>query len=82
MTMCEVHTILFREVRNMLEEYCAGKIRIFDTLIPRCTKVGRANLSCLPIAAYDPNCAAGKAYANLAKEVAGYADSSSETATA
>lgn len=69
LTMCEPHTILYREVKNMLDEFCSGKIRIFNTHIPRSTRVGRANLSCMPVAKYDPKCTAALAYANLAKEV-------------
>jgi chromosome partitioning protein len=78
LTMCEPGTILFREVRDMLDEFCAGKLRVFDTAIPRTTKVGRANFYSVPIAEFDPKCRAAAAYAELAKEVTGCAADQTE----
>lgn len=69
LTMCELQTVLFREVKSMVDEYCCSKMRVFESMIPRTTKVGRANLCCLPIAEYDPRSSAGSAYFSLAKEV-------------
>jgi len=72
MTMCEAHTILYREVREILEECVSDKIKIFDSIIPRTTKVGRANMRCVPIVEFEANNPASVAYTNLAKEVVKY----------
>ena len=78
-TMCEVHTILFREVMEMIHNCASGKVRIFDSIIPRTTKIGRANMHGIPIAEFEARNSAALAYMNLAEEVLIHDRESSKT---
>ena len=68
-TICDERTILFREVKNLLDEHYTGKIKIFDTRIPNTIKVGEANYYNQSIIDYDANNKAAIAYTEFAKEV-------------
>lgn len=68
-TMTAEHTILHREAMELIDEYFAGKVGIFDANIPMTVKVGRANFYSRSVMEFDKANKAAHAYAALAKEV-------------
>ena len=73
LTMCDERTKLFREAKAMLDTYCEGKIKIFDTHIPNTVRVGEANYASRSILDYDANSKAALAYEAFALEVVNHA---------
>jgi len=69
LTMCDERTKLFREAKGLLDGYCEGKIKIFDTHIPSTVKVGEANYASRSILDYDASSKAALAYEAFAMEV-------------
>jgi len=69
LTMCDERTVLFREAYAMLQAFCQGSIRIFDTHIPNTVRVGEANFYSQSVMEYDEKSKAAIAYSALAKEV-------------
>jgi len=72
LTICDGRTRLFREAKNLLDEYCNGKIKIFRTHIPSTVRVGEANYNSRSVLDYDPEGRAALAYREFALEVGGY----------
>lgn len=77
-TMTAERTILHKEAMELIGEYFAGKVGIFDTGIPMTVKVGRANFYSQSIMEFDGKNKAAHAYAALAKEVLDSGDSDTE----
>jgi len=73
LTMCDERTRLYRDAKALLEEFCDGTIRIFNTRIPSTVSVGEANYNSVSISAFDAKSKAAIAYNELAKEVIGNA---------
>jgi chromosome partitioning protein len=71
--MCDERTILFRNAKALLDNFCEDEIRIFDTHIPHTVRVGEANYSSMSVLDYDANGKAAIAYRAFALEVDGYA---------
>jgi chromosome partitioning protein len=69
LTICNERTNLFKDVKNLLAESYANKIKIFDTYIPNTVKIGEANYSSSSILDYEPTSKAAVAYTEFAKEV-------------
>lgn len=69
-TMYDSRTFLSREVTGMLEEHTGlNGVRIFNTRIPRSTRVGEAALYGQTICEYEPKHPAALAYENFVKEL-------------
>jgi chromosome partitioning protein len=81
LTMCDERTRLFRDAKELLDNFCKDKIRIFDAHIPNTVKVGEANYSSLSVMAYDAKSKAALAYTTFAREVIGDERKAPETAT-
>ena len=71
MTMCDERTTLFRAAKEMIEEFCAGKMKIYSSVIPNSVKIGMANYSSDNIMDFAPRTKAAKAYKSFADEVMG-----------
>lgn len=71
LTMCDERTRLFRDAKALLDGFCEGKIKIFDTRIPNTVKVGEANYLSVSILDFDAANKAAVAYTEFAKEVIG-----------
>lgn len=69
LTMCDERTNLFREAKNLIDEYYKGKITIFKSHIPTTVKVGEANYYSRSVMEFDPRNKAAIAYTAFAKEV-------------
>ena len=69
LTICDERTLLYKEVLQLLKESFRDEIRVFNTIIPRSTKVGRSNYYSRSIIDYDSKHIAAKAYVDFAKEV-------------
>jgi chromosome partitioning protein len=69
MVMCDERTVLFREAKALLEDFCKDKIKIFSTRIPQTVKVGEANYAGRSILDFDGKSAAAVAYRAFAEEV-------------
>ena len=69
LTLCDDRTRLFREAKNLLDEFCEDKIRIFSTYIPNTVRVGEANYASRSILEYDTKSKAAHAYTSFAREV-------------
>ena len=80
LTMCDERTRLFRDAKALLDDFCEGKIRIFDTRIPNTVKVGEANYGGISIMDLDAKNKAAVAYTEFAKEVIGHAHCDKATA--
>jgi len=72
LTMCDERTRLYREAKQLLDDFCADRIRIYDAHIPSTVKVGEANYSSVSIMEFDAKSKAALAYTALAREVIGY----------
>lgn len=68
-TMAHERTVLYREAKDLIDEYFAVSIRIFDTVIPATTQVGRANFHSHSVMDYAPRNKAALAYVEFAKAV-------------
>jgi len=82
LTMCDERTKLFREAKNLLDEFCADKYKMFRTHIPNTVKVGEANYSSRSIMDYDAKSKAAQAYMDFAKEVIAHGNERKTKATA
>lgn len=71
LTMCDERTRLFRDAKNLLEEFCEDKIKIFRTRIPNTVKVGESNYASRSVIDFAANSKAAVAYMALAREVLG-----------
>ena len=71
LTICDERTRLFRDAKSLLDDFCAGKIKMFNTHIPGTVKVGEANYASRSILEYDAGNKAAIAYTSFAKEVSG-----------
>lgn len=71
LTMCDERTLLFREAVQLLEDTFGDQVKIFQSRIPRSTKVGRANFYSTSIFDFDVKNAAAASYLAFAKEVMG-----------
>lgn len=69
LTMCDERTRLFREAKSLLDDFCAGKIKVFETRIPSTVKVGEANYSSQSVIDFASKSPAAFAYTEFAKEV-------------
>jgi len=72
LTICDERTRLFREAKALLNDYCGGRIRMFETHIPSTIKVGEANYASCSILDYSDNSKAALAYKKFALEVVGH----------
>lgn len=68
-TMTDVRTKLSKHISNEVREVFDGKIRVFDTEIPRCVKTAEAPLHNKSPMEYAPNSESARAYKLLAKEI-------------
>ena len=82
MTMCDERTRLFRDTKALLDDYCTGNLRIFNTRIPHTVRVGEANYASASIIDFDAKCSAAIAYTQFAKEVMAHAGSRKANASA
>lgn len=82
LTMCDERTRLYREAKALLDNFCAGNIKIFDARIPDTVKVGEANYSSVSIMDFDAKNKAAFAYTAFAKEVVGIESSNRTEASA
>jgi len=73
LTICDERTILFREAKALLDEFCGDRIKMFKAHIPSTVKVGEANYASSSILEYSANSKAALAYRNFALEVCGHA---------
>jgi chromosome partitioning protein len=69
MTMYDSRTNLSNDVVNNVKESIGGKMRVFETLIPRSVKLAEAPSYGKPCLIYDPDSTGTKAYLKLAKEI-------------
>jgi len=72
LTICDERTILFRDAKKLLDDFCGDNVKIFDAHIPSTVKVGEANYSSRCIMDYDAKSKAAKAYIDFAREVITY----------
>ena len=77
LTMCDERTNLFKDAKNLLDDFCDSRIRMFETHIPSTVKVGEANYLGQCIMDYDIKSKASLAYMDFVREVMSYGDSSS-----
>lgn len=76
LTLCDERTRLFRDAKELLEEFCGDKIKIFKARIPNTVKVGAANYASQSILDFAAGSKAARAYMEFAKEVAEDGDES------
>jgi len=69
LTLCDERTRLYRDAKELLDGFCADKIRIFNSNIPSTVKVGESNYSSCSIVEYDKKNKAALAYTSFALEV-------------
>ena len=69
MTMCDERTRLYRDTKDLLDDYCKDRIRIYNTRIPSTVRVGESNYSGRSIIDFDAKSKAAVAYSEFAKEV-------------
>lgn len=81
MTMCDERTRLFRKVQEMLDDFCANRIKIFSTRIPSTVRVGEANMDSASVLDFDATSKASLAYTAFAREVMNI-EGNGKTATA
>ena len=73
LTICDERTRLFREAKNLLDEFCGDRIKMFNTHIPSTVKVGEANYASRSILEYSADSKAALAYKDFALEVSSHA---------
>ena len=69
LTMCDNRTNLYKTLTEQLEEMFQGRIKVFQTKIPKTVKVGEAIYSGQSIKKYAKGSSVDVAYDNLAKEI-------------
>ena len=69
LTMCDNRTNLYKTLTEQVEEMFQGKIKVFQTKIPKTVKVGEAIYSGQSIKKYAKGSSVDVAYDNLAKEI-------------
>lgn len=69
LTMCDNRTNLYKTLTEQVEEMFQGKIKVFQTKIPKTVKVGEAIYSSQSIKKYAKDSSVDVAYDNLAKEI-------------
>ncbi|WP_324716385.1 AAA family ATPase [Carboxydochorda subterranea] len=72
LTMYDARTNLSQQVVDDVRSFFAGKVRVFETVIPRNVRLTEAPSHGKPIALYDPGCRGAEAYRELAEEVMRY----------
>jgi len=73
LTICDERTILFREAKKLLDDFCGDRITMFRTRIPSTVKIGEANYASCSILDYSADSKAALAYKDFAMEVSGHA---------
>lgn len=68
-TMTDARTNLSKQISNQIREVFGGRLKVFDTSIPRCVKTAEASLFEKSPVTYAPSSEAARAYSKLAKEV-------------
>ena len=68
-TMCDNRTNLYKTLTEQVEEMFQGRIKVFQTKIPKTVKVGEAIYSGQSIKKYAKGSSVDVAYDNLAKEI-------------
>ena len=71
LTMVERNTKVYQKIVKDISEVYEGKIKIFNTQIPKATKVGEANYESKSVFALDPKNPVSQAYLKFAEEVIG-----------
>ena len=71
LTMYDARTNLSEQVAEDVRAYFAGRVRVFETIIPRNIKLSEAPSFGKPILLYDDRSRGAEAYRNLAAEVMG-----------
>ena len=69
LTMCDSRTNLYKTLTEQVEEMFQGRIKVFQTKIPKTVKVGEAIYSSQSIKKYAKGSSVDVAYDNLAKEI-------------
>lgn len=69
MTMFDSRTNLSQQVTDDVRSYLQGKVKVFDTVIPRNVRLSEAPSYGQPINLYDDKCRGAVAYQELADEV-------------
>lgn len=69
LTMCDNRTNLYKTLTEQVEEMFQGKVKVFQTKIPKTVKVGEAIYSGQSIKKYAKGSSVDVAYDNLAKEI-------------
>lgn len=69
LTMVDSRTNNAKEVSELIRQAYGGKIKIFDTEIPKSVRVAETSLEGVSIFKHDPGGKAAEAYRNLTKEV-------------
>ncbi|WP_324669013.1 ParA family protein [Geochorda subterranea] len=76
LTMYDSRTNLSQQVVEDVRSFFEGRVRVFETLIPRNVRLTEAPSYGKPIVLYDPQCRGAEAYRSLAEEVMRYEPSS------
>ena len=69
LTMCDSRTNLYKTLTEQVEEMFQGKVKVYQTKIPKTVKVGEAIYSGQSIKKYAKGSSVDVAYDNLAKEI-------------
>jgi len=69
LTMYDARTNLSEEVARDVRAFFEGKVRVFETIIPRNVRLSEAPSFGQPILLYDDRCSGAVAYRSLAQEV-------------
>ncbi len=69
MTRCDFRTTLYKDAKEDLVEFCADRVRLFQSEIPQTVTVGNSQRYRKSISKYSQSSKAGIAYQNLAKEL-------------
>lgn len=81
-SICDLRTVLYREVRADVTAAYSDTIHIFETAIPRTVKVGDAIRRGLSVMEYEPESSASVAFRALAEEVIDCAEENNASAQA
>ncbi len=69
LTLADERTNACKEITALLRETYGSKLKVFDTVIPRSTRVAEASVLGKSIYAHDPRCKVAEAYLKLTQEV-------------
>ncbi len=69
LTMYDARTNLSEEVARDVRAFFEGRVRVFETIIPRNVRLSEAPSFGQPILLYDDRCSGAVAYRSLAQEV-------------